>query len=124
MQYKNLFYSLLSLCVLALLATAAPVAEKKSLKQLVIKRSEGPTPVARAEEYKPSHVWGKRATDDAYHPKPSHGYGKRATDDAYHPKPSHSWKRATDEAYHPKPSKGWKRADQFVNALSPLSLEG
>ncbi|KAF9021447.1 hypothetical protein BDZ89DRAFT_1163753 [Hymenopellis radicata] len=101
MQYKNLVYSLFAVCVLALLATAAPIAEKKSLKQLVIKRGEGPTPVARADEA------------DAYHPKPSHGYGKRAaTDDAYHPKPSHSWKRATDEAYRPKPSKGWKRADQ------------
>ncbi|PBK87538.1 hypothetical protein ARMGADRAFT_1016686 [Armillaria gallica] len=50
---------------------AAPVPDetiaKKSLKQLVMKRGEGPTPVRRADEHKPSH-WaradvGKRAVN-------------------------------------------------------------
>lgn len=55
----------------AMLVMAAPVPDetiaKKSLKQLVMKRGEGPTPVRRADEHKPSH-WaradvGKRAVN-------------------------------------------------------------
>ncbi|KAK0210270.1 hypothetical protein DFS33DRAFT_1378253 [Desarmillaria ectypa] len=45
----------------AMLVMAAPIPDeiaKKSLKQLVMKRGEGPTPVRRADEHKPSH-WGR-----------------------------------------------------------------
>ncbi|KAG7452998.1 uncharacterized protein BT62DRAFT_999038 [Guyanagaster necrorhizus] len=42
----------------AMLVMASPIPDetiaKKSLKQLVMKRGEGPTPVRRADEHKPS----------------------------------------------------------------------
>ncbi|KAK0434876.1 hypothetical protein EV421DRAFT_1908975 [Armillaria borealis] len=51
-----------TITLFAMLVMAAPVPDetiaKKSLKQLVMKRGEGPTPVRRADEHKPSH-WAR-----------------------------------------------------------------
>lgn len=43
-----------ALCAFVLFAAAAPVMEKKALKQLIVKRADTPTATAGAEVHKPS----------------------------------------------------------------------